>query len=788
MAAESAQRGYLLTEREEMLVPYRQARERVARLLEELDRSATGTSWLGPQAAELQPLVQGALDELTAGLRTAQTAGFATARASLVGGQGVRTAEVLRLAATVEERAEAERRRWNKRLQQRQEWINFGALLAWLAGLLLLGAAGLRLLRVRSALLRAREGEQREASRLAAAVEHFPDGVAVFDRTDRLALQNARFATVLGLASPPETGAALADVAAATALEVPALTATLPAEAPLVTEVRSADRVLEVWRSRMPDGGQIVAVTDITRRVEAETIARQAQKMELLGQMTGGIAHDFNNLLQVVSGNLELVFEHLSRRGGDALVLQRLQSASAGVARGAQLTRHLLAFARRQPLAPRTLDPARLLHGMEDMLRRALGEGVELELQLEPGAWPMRADPAQLESALLNLTVNARDAMVRPDGIASGRVTIEVANATLGEAAGDREVRAGDYVMLAVTDTGTGMTEEQLGRAVEPFYTTKPEGKGTGLGLPMVFGFAKQSGGHLELSSQVGHGTTARLYLPRTAEKPEPAVASEEHAPQGRGELILVVEDDASVRQVATSALIGLGYKVREAGSADEALALLEDGLRPAAIFTDVVMPGSVTARELELRARALVPRLGVLFTSGYTGDAVTRGNKLGGEVGLLGKPWLTEDLGRALHGVLEAGRRTDRARLVLLVEDEELIRTTVADALSDLGFEVVQAEDGAGALACLVPAPDLLIADLGLPDMDGLELIQRARDAVPGLPVVVASGRIEDTLEDVVFLPKPFDSRSLREAVGAALTMRKSLRPLSKDDILTAN
>ena len=238
----------------------------------------------------------------------------------------------------------------------------------------------------------------------------------------------------------------------------------------------------------------------------------------------------------------------------------------------------------------------------------------------------MRADPAQLESALLNLALNARDAMIRSDGVPAGRITIEVANAALDEtfAGTHDEVAPGEYVMFAVTDNGSGMSPEQLARAMEPFYTTKPDGKGTGLGLPMVFGFAKQSGGHFQLYSEPGHGTTARLYIPRTRAAVETRRRSASRSyGAANGELVLLVEDDSSVRRVAADALHKLGYTVHEAGNGDEALALLEAGIRPAVLFTDVVMPGTTTSRELAIRAQAMVPGLAVLFTSGYTAEFV---------------------------------------------------------------------------------------------------------------------------------------------------------------------
>jgi len=288
----------------------------------------------------------------------------------------------------------------------------------------------------------------------------------------------------------------------------------------------------------------------------------------------------------------------------------------------------------------------------------------------------------------------------------------------------------------------------------------------------MVFGFAKQSGGHFQLSSEPGRGTTARLYIPRTTDPVEPAAPALRHGKEADGELVLLVEDDLAVRRVAAAAIRSLGYAVQEAGNGDEALDALQAGLRPAVLFTDVVMPGAIGSRELAARAQALAPGLAVLFTSGYTEEAVVRDGQLEPGVALLGKPWRTEELGRALRAALDSARRScaGARRRVLLVEDEVIVRMTTADVLADLGFDVVEAETGAAALARLDPAPDLLMTDLGLPDMDGLMLIEQVRARLPGLPVVIASGRTEVPEANVVFLTKPYDGHDLRTAMAAAL------------------
>ena len=515
----------------------------------------------------------------------------------------------------------------------------------------------------------------------------------------------------------------------------------------------------------------MVAVADITRRVQAEDVARQAQKMEVLGQMTGGVAHDFNNLLQVVSANLELISQRLAKRDEpDSWLQARLEAARAGVVRGARLTRQLLAFARRQPLAPEPLDPARVLMGIEDMLRRTLGEAVALELVIGGGLWSVRADPNQLENALLNLVVNARDAMTGPDGMPAGRLTIEAANASLDKeyAARAAEVTPGQYVMYAVTDTGIGMTPDQLRRATEPFYTTKAEGKGTGLGLSMVFGFAKQSNGHFQLYSEPGRGTTARLYIPRTAAPARIASAEPVNLPMATGELVLLVEDDPGVRQVAIDALTGLGYTVQAAPDAEAALRLLEAGVRPDVLFTDVVMPGELTSRGLAERAQRMLPGLAVLFTSGYTQNSIVHNGELDPGVSLLSKPWRTEELARQMRSVLDQARarRPARSLRVLLVEREPLLRMATSAMLVDLGHAVLEVGTGAEALSRLIHGVDVMICGLDLLDIEGPALVDQVRKRLPGLPVIMPHGTAAAARDDVVWLRKPYDEETLQAAL----------------------
>jgi PAS domain S-box-containing protein len=415
-----------------------------------------------------------------------------------------------------------------------------------------------------------------------------------------------------------------------------------------------------VWESILapivgPDGSVdrlIGSIRDITDRVRAEERLRDSQRMEAIGQLTGGVAHDFNNLLQVIRGNLELLQSSVA---GDARAQTRLKNAVYGAERAAQLTRQLLAFARRQPLAPKPINVSRLVSDMADLLRRTLGEAIEVETVVAGGLWNTMADPAQVESALLNLALNARDAM--PGG---GRLTVEITNAVLDEAyaRGQQDVSPGQYVMLAVTDTGQGMSEEVRSRVFEPFFTTKSEGKGTGLGLSMVYGFVRQSSGHIQIYSEVGHGTTVKIYLPRSRELEEvapPALAPV--AAPSKARTILVVEDEAAVREAAVEMLGELGYRRLEAPDAASALAIVEKGARIDLVFSDVVMPGPIRTREFAQRLAALRPGLPVLFTSGYTDNAIIHQGRLDEGVQLISKPYAKDDLARRIAQMLDGGQ-----------------------------------------------------------------------------------------------------------------------------------
>ncbi|MQT14490.1 PAS domain S-box protein [Rhizobiales bacterium Sp-1] len=385
------------------------------------------------------------------------------------------------------------------------------------------------------------------------------------------------------------------------------------------------------------------------RLMEAEGAIRQMQKMEAVGQLSGGIAHDFNNMLSVVIGSVQMLEKRLAR--GDRDVQRYVDGALDGARRAASLTQRLLAFSRQQPLDPAVVQPDRLVAGMSDLLTRALGEPIEVEIVASAGLWKIFVDPSQTENAILNLAVNARDAM--PDG---GRLTIETANAYIDdELSREFDLPAGQYVMIAVSDTGTGMSDEIAARAFDPFFTTKEVGKGTGLGLSQVFGFVRQSGGNAKIYSELGHGTTIKLYLPRYYGEqdavPPPRVPT--GVPAGAPhEIILVVEDDDRVRAYSVEALQDLGYSVLEARNGEQGLSIIEERAITL-LFTDVVMPG-MTGRQLADTAVRIQPGLKVLYTTGYTRNAVVHNGVLDPGTQLLPKPFSLEQLARKVRAVLD--------------------------------------------------------------------------------------------------------------------------------------
>jgi signal transduction histidine kinase/CheY-like chemotaxis protein len=413
-----------------------------------------------------------------------------------------------------------------------------------------------------------------------------------------------------------------------------------------LTRLVASGRILSGHLGKME--GAVIVYRNLTAFRETEHQLHQAQKMEAVGQLTGGIAHDFNNILTVITGAIEIITDGVADRPELHLVARMVDEA---VDRGADLTHQLLSFARKQPLEPREINVNTLMRDAERLLRPTLGEQVQIDLQVAMDLWPAMADPAQLSSALLNLAVNARDAM--PGG---GKLTLETANVVLDEsyATQHAEVRAGPYVMIAVSDTGQGIPAAIRDRVFDPFFTTKAIGKGTGLGLSMVFGFVKQSGGHIKIYSEEGYGTTIKIYLPRAAAAsvapqpvPTPAIV--------RGnETLLAVEDDELVRKYVVANLVSLGYRVHVASSAAEALAMIRQGLAFDLLFTDVVLGSGANGRQLADEVARLRPGLKVLYTSGYTENAIVHQGRLDAGIHLLTKPYRRADLSRALREVLD--------------------------------------------------------------------------------------------------------------------------------------
>lgn len=385
------------------------------------------------------------------------------------------------------------------------------------------------------------------------------------------------------------------------------------------------------------------------RRASVEESLRQSQKMTAVGQLTAGIAHDFNNLLTGIGGAIEMIGRRMPQPTPE--VVRFLDLARAGVSRAATLTQRMLAFARQQPLQIEAVDANRLVTGMSELLRRTLGETVQIETVLGGGLWRASADPAQLEAAILNLAINARDAM--PGG---GTLTIETANAHLDDAyaAANAEVTPGQFVMIAVSDTGTGMDPQTIARAFEPFFTTKERGQGTGLGLSMTYGYIKQIGGHLKIYSEVGHGSTVKVYLPRTQAESgaSPELAPSVNAVAGTGPVVLVVEDDPVVREFAVAACRECGCAVHEAGDGEQALRILETHGNIALLFTDVGLPGGMNGRQLAGLAVARRPELKVLYMTGYTANAIVHHGVIDAGVNFLGKPFSVSALAAKIKGM----------------------------------------------------------------------------------------------------------------------------------------
>ncbi|OON59076.1 hypothetical protein B0920_25285 [Massilia sp. KIM] len=520
---------------------------------------------------------------------------------------------------------------------------------------------------------------------------------------------------------------------------------------------------------------ELKVVLEETERVKAEDALRQAQKMEAVGQLASGVAHDFNNVLQIISSNLQLM--ELDGLGG--LPGARIASAIAAVERGSKLSSQLLAFARKQPLQPVATHLGRLLGDMESLLLRALGDRIVVDIHQPAGLWNVEVDQNQLENAILNMAINARDAM---DGV--GRLTISLSNAAPDGADG------AEHVCLAMNDTGCGMPPEIVEKIFDPFYTTKAPGKGTGLGMSMVYGFVKQSGGEIRIQSRPGQGTTILIYLPRALGEAVEARAPDSAAVHGNGETVLVVDDDAAVVATTTDVLTSLGYHVLRAGDAQQALAVLQSGVRVDLLFTDLSMPGAVDWVSLIERSRVVAPDTAILLTSGQLPD-----RQLDDDIELLPKPYSREQLARAVRQQLgrtppvvaadrvahqdltgngQAGRR------ILVVEDDPDTRELACELLSALGHEASGSGSAEHALALLKESDvDILFTDLNLPGLSGIELATRAIASQPALTVILASGEGNNVKlpadSGVILLPKPYDLPQLELSIAHAARPRRA-------------
>jgi signal transduction histidine kinase len=665
--AETGQRGYLLTGRDAYLAPYRTALERLPAVEGSLSDLLKRDAETSPELDQLRRLIDRKLEELAATIKLQDGGDKERALALVQSDQGKATMDEIR--GVVEGLVTAERGILDARLASAARDRDATLATVGVMTFLSLAATGWGLVVLRAGFRRGEQAQRavtEQAALLRTTIESLSQGVAAFDGEQRLVSWNDCFAKLLDLPSSllhrgmsyPSLVDHLSDGGIVPFLETPAEIAALDSsggrnEIVVFDRRRGNGRVFEIRRSPVAHGGFVITCTDLTERAAAETRLLHAQRMEALGQLTGGLAHDLNNLLQVVLANLDLLLRQLA---GDSVATQRVGAAIRGAEQGATMTRQLLAFARRQPLAPQIINVGRQVGDMREMLHRSLGASISLEVIDAPGLWMTVADPVELESVILNLVINARDAM--PDG---GKLTVEVSNAYIDDVYARQhvEVTPGQYVMLAVSDTGAGMTPAVAARAFEPFFTTKPEGKGTGLGLAQVFGFVKQSSGHVKIYSEPGAGTTVKVYLPRApdAAAGRPRTIAPASVPRG-SETILVVEDDADVRATVLSQLAELGYTTLAAADAETALAIIDSDRAIDLLFTDVVLPGALRGGELAERAAERRPGLAILFTSGYTQNSIVHDGVLDEGALLIGKPYRLDRLAAKLREAL--ARRAD--------------------------------------------------------------------------------------------------------------------------------
>ena len=777
--SEIGQRAYLLTGDVANLDPYERARLRLEPIIRQLEASSGDDAEALRQIAEFRTVAAEKMDELNSTIVAFQLYGR---DAVLPRNAGRATTDRLRQVADAF--VEGQRLMLSNRLatlRNEQEQADLAGILV-LSGAFACLVLGMYLI-VRGG-SRLEEAQQQLSARtelLQTTLETLQDPIFVLDAKGRVAAWNEAFARLASWDprrdSPPTLDQLRSERFPATrVLLEPLQLGQAHAQAQATARVSYDGREYEVSRGEMAGGGAVVRCADVTEKLRDEAALRQGQKMEAIGQLTGGMAHDFNNILQVIQANLDLMKASVE---ANPEALGRLHSATAAADRGARLTQQLLAFARRQPLTPQPTRVARLAADMAELLRHALGERVELEYAISDDAWNARIDPSQLENAILNLALNARDAM--PDG---GTVRIEVSNATLDRryAALHQDVTPGPYVLVAVSDTGTGMPADIVAQAFDPFFTTKNEGRGTGLGLSMVYGFVRQSNGHIRIDSAIGQGTSVKLYLPRSLD-PVPDSGGPAPVPSSGSERILVVEDNEEVRRAVVDMLKGWGYRVVAVENPDAAAVLLETDSAFDLLFTDVVMPGTLTAIELAGIARRRRPSIGILLTSGYARDLIPR--EAGSEFPLIAKPYRSEELANRVRAVLVARRlpaaaapappdrpasvRSDHPR-VLFVEDEVVLRMSTVDMLERLGCMVSAVGSAEQALELLDRGDrfGLLLTDLGLPGMSGEELAAEVQRRFPGLPVIIASGygKSDSQPGGLRFVGKPYSSIDLQQAL----------------------
>ena len=649
--AERGQRGFLISGQEVYLDPYTKAKERMPQLMVELQQATVASADQLPRLLQLQADITTKMNELASTITAMRQQGYEAAKAIVNTDAGRLSMEAI--SADLQSIRDAASARLNARLRRAaatEERITLtfvvGSIIAALA--LLTGAFLLGLAYRRAAI-----SEQV----LQATLDSVREGVGALDQRSRLRAWNKSFLSMLGLAGRDLRPGALLPLKEADTNELSqrvrevGMAAQATNRPVLVEHQEERGTSVEIFHNPMADGGYVLTLLNVTERRQVEEALRQAQKLESMGQMTGGVAHDFNNLLTVIIGSLGFLRRTIGR---DDKASERIDMISIAAERAARLTRQLLAFASRQPLQPEIVNLDHVMQETLPLVRRAVGESITVESITAGGLWNSAVDTSEFQSAVLNLAINARDAM--PEG---GKLTIEMANAALDDAYAARhvEVEPGQYVLFAITDTGKGMDRATLGRALDPFYTTKPAGEGTGLGLPHVYGFVKQLGGHLKIYSEVGEGTTVKLYLPRSfGEKIAQPAPLTVLAVTGT-ETVLVVDDDQIVRATVASMLEDFGYTVLLAQNGAEALAILERGTKIDLLFTDVVMPGTISGRQLAERAVEILPTLKILFTSGYTENAIVHNGRLGAGVELISKPYRREQLAAKVRRVLDSAR-----------------------------------------------------------------------------------------------------------------------------------